>query len=351
MRDAHAAATTAKVASSAARPIRSPVIGIPYIRPMRPLVPALAALVAYGATALPAPTTVVRRLAPDRSLRTARPPRLQPGLRGKIESLIASVQGSEVAVWYHDFATGETLAVNAAVPFHAASTMKLPVMIELFRRADAGTLSLDQTTSVENRFRSIVDGSPYTLSAGDDSDSSLYALAGRPITYRELNERMITKSSNLATNVLIDLLDPKVVNATSSALGAGGMTVLRGVEDSKAFEKGLNNTTTARALGALLDAIEHGRAASRKSCDAMRAVLLRQTERGEIPAGLPPGTKVAHKTGWITATTHDAAIIYRAGRAPYVLVVLTRKIPDRPIAQRLMADISRAVWEAATASR
>ena len=222
--------------------------------------------------------------------------------------------------------------------------MKVPVMIELFRRADAGTLPLDQTIRFENRFHSIVDGSPYTLSAGDDSDAEMYALAGKPVTYRELNEHMITKSSNLATNVLIELLDAKNVNATSRSLGAVGMTVLRGVEDTKAFDKGLNNTTTARALGALLDAIEHGRAASAKSCDEMRAVLLRQTETGEIPAGLPPGTKVAHKTGWITATTHDAAIIYPPGRAPYVLVVLTRKIPDRPVAQRLMADISREVW-------
>ena len=222
--------------------------------------------------------------------------------------------------------------------------MKVPVMIELFRRADAGTLSLEQTTRFENRFRSIVDGSPYSLSAGDDSDAEMYALTGKPVTYRELNEHMITTSSNLATNVLIELLDAKIVNATSRALGADGMTVLRGVEDTKAFDKGLNNTTTARALGALLDAIEHGRAASAKSCDEMRAVLLRQTETGEIPAGLPPGTKIAHKTGWITATTHDAAIVYPPGRAPYVLVILTRKILDRPVAQKLMADISREVW-------
>lgn len=272
-------------------------------------------------------------------------------LRARIEGLIKSVPGAEVAVWYQNFDTADTLSVNADTPFHAASTMKVPVMIELFRRADAGTLALNATTRFENSFRSIVDGSPYSLNASDDSDAEIYKRAGTPITYRELNEHMITKSSNLATNVLIDLLDPKVVNATSRALGASGMTVLRGVEDTKAFEKGLNNTTTARALGVLLDAIENGRAASRKSCDEMSAVLLRQTETGEIPAGLPPGTKVAHKTGWITATTHDAAIIYPPKRDPYVLVVLTRKIPDRSVAQRLMADISRAVWETATASR
>ena len=290
----------------------------------------------------------------SRSTRTDSPlpaPQAWGALRSSISARIATVPGAEVGVWIHDFATGRTLGIGEDVVFHAASTMKVPVMIELFRRADAGTFAIDGITRFENRFRSIVDGSPYTLSAGDDSDGELYGKAGQPITWRELNERMITRSSNLATNVLIDVLGADRVNATSRALGAAGMTVLRGVEDQKAFDKGMNNTTTARALGVLLEAIETGRAASPASCAAMRDVLLRQTETGEIPAGLPPGTRIAHKTGWITATTHDAAVIYPPGGKPYVLVVLTRKIPDRPVAQRLIADISRDAWATLTASR
>jgi beta-lactamase class A len=272
-------------------------------------------------------------------------------LHERIASVVASQPGADVAVWFQDFATGDTLGVQAGVQFHAASTMKVPVMIELFRRADAGAFSLEGTTRLDNRFRSIVDGSEYRLSASDDSDTLLYRRVGAPITWRALNEHMITMSSNLATNVLIDTLDARVVSATAASLGAAGMHVLRGVEDLKAFDKGLNNTTSARALGALLEAIEHGRAASPVACDSMRAVLLRQTERGEIPAGLPPGTPIAHKTGWITATLHDAAIVYPPHRAPYVLVVLTRKIGETKDAQRVIAGISRAAWETATASR
>ena len=290
----------------------------------------------------------------SRSTRTDSPltaPQAWGALRSSISARIAAVPGAEVGVWIHDFATGRTLGIGEDVVFHAASTMKVPVMIELFRRADAGTFAIDGITRFENRFRSIVDGSPYTLSAEDDSDGELYAKTGQPVSWRELNERMITRSSNLATNVLIDVLGADRVNATSRALGAAGMTVLRGVEDQKAFDKGMNNTTTARALGVLLEAIETGRAASAASCSAMRDVLLRQTETGEIPAGLPSGTRIAHKTGWITATTHDAAVVYPPGGKPYVLVVLTRKIPDRPVAQRLIADISRDAWAMLTASR
>src|SRR5262249_22517260 len=180
---------------------------------------------------------------------------------------------------------------------------------------------------------------------------SAYGLIGQRVPLRELIERMITRSSNLATNALIELADAQKANATAHALGAKNIRVLRGVEDNKAFRAGMNNTTTARDLAALLDAIETGRAASRASCDAMRDVLLRQEFNGEIPAGLPPGTKVAHKTGWITGVRHDAAIVYPEGRKPYVLVVLTRGIPDDSVARPLIADISRLVYAHAMSNR
>jgi len=269
-------------------------------------------------------------------------------LRAAIERRLAAVPGAQAGVWLQDLATGDTLALNAVASFHAASTMKVPVMIELFRRADAGALRLDSTIVLRNQFASIVDGSSFALDAGDDSDSSLYARVGQPVTLRALNEHMITRSSNLATNAVIELLDPRRVDATAHALGASTIQVRRGVEDTKAFNAGLNNTTSARDLGVLMAALAQDRAASKASCEAMRAILLRQEFNDEIPAGLPTGTPVAHKTGWITATTHDAAIVYPPRRAPYVLVILTRAIPDRAVAQRLMADISRDVWAVMT---
>jgi beta-lactamase class A len=257
-----------------------------------------------------------------------------------------------LGVAFHDLATGDSLFINADERFHAASTMKVPVMIELYRRVDAGTLRLDQPIPLANQFASIVDGSPYALDPEADSDSAAYLLVGKRVTLTELIDHMITRSSNLATNALIDLVGAKNANATAHALGARDIRVLRGVEDGKAFQAGLNNTTTARDLATLMEAIETGRAASRASCDAMRDVLLRQEFNGEIPAGLPPGTRVAHKTGFITAVLHDAAVVYPSGRRPYVLVVLTRGITDEAAARRLIADVSHLVYEhAMTASR
>ena len=275
-------------------------------------------------------------------------PQALPSLAARLADRIRAVPGAEVAVSYRDLATGDSLDLGADVDFHAASTMKIPVMLEVLRSVEAGRLQLDQEVPLENRFQSIVDGSPYSLDAGDDSDSLMYTRVGTPVPVRELLERMIVRSSNLATNALIALVGAERANATAHALGATPIRVLRGVEDGKAFAAGMNNTTTSADLAVLLERIERQEALSAASARLMKEILLRQEFNGEIPAGVPAGTPVAHKTGSITATLHDAAIVYPPGRAPYVLVVLTRKIPEEAVARRLIVDISRLVWEHAT---
>ena len=297
------------------------------------------------------PALIVFTLLAD-SASTARQPTTglsaDDSLAARIEARIAMVPGARAGVVLHDLKDRFHVAIAADSSFHAASTMKVPVMIELFRRADAGALALDQGVLLVNQFGSIVDGSAYALDAGDDSDSTLYAKVGTRVSMRELLERMIERSSNLATNTLIAIVGAANANATAHSLGATRINVRRGVEDGKAFQAGLNNTTTASDLAALMLAIERGRAASPASCSAMRDILLRQEFSQEIPAGLPPGTPVAHKTGWITGTLHDAAVVYPPGRAPYVLVVLTSGIPEQQTARTLIADISRMSWEFAT---
>ena len=269
----------------------------------------------------------------------------EDSLRARIEARIATVPGARVGIVVHDLGDRFHVGIAADSSFHAASTMKVPVMIELFRQVDAGHLSLDQGLLVVNSFGSIVDGSNYALDPGDDSDSSLYAMVGKRVPIRDLIEHMITRSSNLATNTLIPIAGAANAGATAHALGAKRMRVLRGVEDGKAYARGMNNTTTANDLAALLLAIERGTAASPASCAQMRDVLLREIYSGDIPAGLPAGTPVAQKTGSITGVLHDAAIVYPPGRTPYVLVVLTANIPDEAVAKALTVDISRRTWE------
>lgn len=264
------------------------------------------------------------------------------GVRTGLVELIARSGGEAAVVWQRlDAEPAAGIRLDAEKRFHAASMMKVPIMIELFRRAAAGELKLDDTVVVTNRFKSIVDGSPYELSVSDDSDADVYKHAGQPMTFRALNEAMITVSSNLAANLLIDRLGPASIRRTMAALGAPGIEVLRGVEDQKAFDKGLNNTTDAAALATLFWKLGRGEVVSREASDAMIDVLSRQTFSSGIPAGVPPGTRVAHKTGWITKIRHDGGIVYSA--KPYVLVVLTRGLDAAP-ADELIAAISRMVY-------
>jgi len=265
-----------------------------------------------------------------------------PDLNARIRPIIAS-SGGEVAVAFRMLDGSSELLIDGDKTFHAASTMKVPVMIELFRQVEAGSLKLDDPLPIVNAFKSIVDGSPYQLSVGDDSDREVYAKVGKTMTLRELCEAMITVSSNFAANLLIEKLGVENIRKTVSRLGADGMQVLRGVEDQKAFDKGLNNSTTARGLMVLLEKIGRGEAVSPSADREMIAILERQKFNDAIPAGVPPGTAVAHKTGTITRIHHDAAIVY--GPRPYVLVVLVRGIEDQKRSAAVIAQISKAVWE------
>jgi beta-lactamase class A len=232
---------------------------------------------------------------------------------------------------------------NPDGPFHAASTMKVPVMIELFRQVKEGKIRLDDSLAIHNEFQSIVDGSPYKLDPRDDSEADLYKEEGQRRTLRQLCELMITVSSNLATNLLMQKLGVENIRSTVHALGADGMKVLRGVEDNTAYEQGLNNTTTARALQLLLTAIAEGKAVDPDSSHQMVEILERQHFNEGIPAGLPLGICVAHKTGEITRIHHDAAIVYAPH--PFVLVILVRGLADEKESSTLMADITRLLYK------
>jgi beta-lactamase class A len=262
-------------------------------------------------------------------------------LEASLRAIIAA-SGAEVAVAFRTIDGRSEVLIEPDLRFHAASTMKVPVMIELYRQAASGTLSLTDTLPIRNEFRSIVDGSPYALSVGADSDKVIYAAIGKALKLRELCEAMITVSSNFAANLLIERLGVENIRASVSRLGADGMEVLRGVEDQKAFEKNLNNSTTARALLVLFEKLGHGAAVGGKADVEMIAVLKRQRFNDGIPAGLPPKIAVAHKTGNITRIHHDAGIVY--AKRPYVLVVLVRGIQEQKASASLIAKISKAVY-------
>jgi beta-lactamase class A len=248
------------------------------------------------------------------------------------------------AMAFRNVQTGETLLLNEHETFHAASTMKTPVMIELYKQAANGKFSLSDSISVKNEFKSIVDGSTYSLHAEDDSQQELYKQIGTRRTVYDLMYQMIIMSSNLATNMLIEMVDGKKVTQTMRGLGAADIQVLRGVEDSKAYAQGLNNTTTAYDLMLIYDKMAKGEIVSPTACADMIKILLNQKFREIIPARLPADVQVAHKTGSINGVQHDSGIVFLPDGKKYVLVLLSRKLEDEKAAVAAMARVSEMLY-------
>jgi len=264
-------------------------------------------------------------------------------LKEQIKSFIAN-QGT-ISVAFRDLVTGEEIMINESETFHAASTMKTPVLIEVFKQAKEGKLSLSDSIRIRNEFQSIVDGSMYSLNPADDSEQKMYGLVGKKKALKDLVNDMIMYSSNLATNTVIELVGAKNVMNTMRELGANHIQVLRGVEDGKAFEKGLNNTTTAFDLLVIFEAMARGKAVSPGASQQMIDILLHQQFNKMIPARLPTTVKVAHKTGNITGVLHDSGIVFLPNGHSYVLVLLSKNIDNEETATNLLAGISEMVYK------
>ncbi|WP_243751561.1 serine hydrolase [Niastella caeni] len=264
-------------------------------------------------------------------------------LQDQISSRLAEQPG-DFAVAFKDLTTGDTLLINDQAFFHAASTMKTPVMIEVYKQAAAGTFTLNDSFVLKNEFKSIVDSSVFSLNANDDSEKELYRHLGEKRTLYNLVYDMIIKSSNLATNMVIELVNARNVTQTMRQLGAKRIQVLRGVEDSKAYEKGFNNVTTAHDLMVIFEKMAKGEIVDSASSQAMINILLNQQFKEIIPARLPRDVKVAHKTGNISHVQHDSGIVFLPNGRKYVLVLLSKNLQKEEQAIKAMADVSEMIY-------
>jgi beta-lactamase class A len=270
-------------------------------------------------------------------------------LRDTIRQIGEEAGTQAIAVATHDFEHGTSWRLNGERWFHAASTIKVPVLMGVFDAIEAGRLEPFSRVHVRNRFISVADGTPFRVQSGRDSNSTVHQARGRMLMVRELAEHMIVTSSNLATNLLLDLVGVEQTQATLQRLHLQGIELRRGVEDELAWEQGINNRVTADGLCRALRLIAEKKAISESASEAMLDILHEQQFRSGIPAGLPDGTRVAHKTGEMSTVAHDAGIVYLDGRRPYVVVVLTEWDASADGRQQVIARVSRAVYDHATA--
>ncbi|MEA2761216.1 MAG: beta-lactamase class [Gemmatimonadaceae bacterium] len=270
-------------------------------------------------------------------------------LQTKIETIEKESGAKAIAVALHDAETGFELHYKADRWFHAASTIKVPILLGAFAAIDRGELLPHSRVHVRNRFLSVVENVPFRVESGRDANSAVHNAIGKMMRVDELAYHMITTSSNLATNLLLGVIGPDAVNRTLKELDVDdGIDLKRGVEDELAFEKGINNMVTADGLLRILVLLSEGKAFSPALSRRMMDILHGQEFNQGIPARLPKGARVAHKTGEISTIAHDAGVVYLPKRKPYVLVVLTEWAPEGSCRSRTIAAISHTIYESLT---
>lgn len=266
-------------------------------------------------------------------------------MKKEILAEFAKQPSGEFAVAFKDLSTVQEFLINAHESFHAASTMKTPILIETFKQAAEGKFQLTDSMLIHNNFKSIVDGSVYSLDSAEDSEKELYTLMGKKMAIKDILYKMITKSSNLSTNLMVDLVGAKNANETMRSLGAKDIRVLRGVEDGKAYDLGLNNTVTAYDLMVIFEHLANETVVSKKACDEMIQILEDQYFRDIIPAKLPSGIRTATKSGSITKICHDSGIVFLPGGKKYVVVLLSKGIEDQKVSTETLATVSRIIYD------
>ena len=249
------------------------------------------------------------------------------------------------ALAFKNLDDGKEILINENEIFHAASTMKTPVMIEFYKQLHQGKLSLEDTLQIKNEFKSIVDGTIYKLSEFDDSDKNTYNKLGQYYSINNLIYEMITISSNFATNILIEYIGANNVTKSMKEIGALNINVLRGVEDIKAFELGLNNTTSAKDLLIIYEKLAKGKIINNKSSAIMIEILKDQKYDNIIPKYLPKNIEIANKTGMITGVHHDSGIVFLKDGKKYVIVLLSKNMLDMESGTEMMAKISELIYK------
>lgn len=246
-------------------------------------------------------------------------------LDARLRSIVDGANGVTLGVSVYDYLSGGGWNFEGDRWFHAASIIKLPVLIALFEGIDQGRFSLYSRLHVRNRFLCALDGEPFRVDPVRDADPEVHAAIGRTMKLRELAERMIVRSSNLATNLLINLIGVDQIRSVLERLNVSGVDVRRGVEDDRAFACGINNRMTPNGAVALLRAIVGAESISPESSTRMLEILSNQQLAGTIGPGLPDkirqAARVAHKTGDISTVSHDAGVVFLPGRPPYLVAI------------------------------
>lgn len=263
-----------------------------------------------------------------------------------IGELLARVDGTgEFGVWLGGTDGQASFTRRADEPHYAASTMKLAVMVALMRLVERGALDLGQPVRVHNDFASIRPGERFGVPRDQEDALAVWDHLGGETTLEMLATEMVTRSGNLATNLVLELVGHDSAHQVLREFGSGRSVIRRCLFDQPGIDAEIQNLMSPADHAAVLVAVANDKAVGPESSAYVRDLLAANVWNDEIPAGLPTGTRVEHKNGWITRVRHDGGIVRPPDAEPFVLAVFTTSdLPD-PEAQQLIADIAAVAWD------
>jgi beta-lactamase class A len=256
---------------------------------------------------------------------------LRAKLARDLEQIAAGFDGA-MGIAVKDLAGGETFGVNADSVFPQASSIKIPILIELYRQAQAGTLKLEERVELK---RELMTGGSGVLQRFGEGTSAL--------SLRDLAVLMIVLSDNTATNILIDRVGMANVNATLDRLGLARTRLQRRMMDAAAQRASRENLSTPREMTALLELLHAGKILDAAHTAAVLEIL-KYPKTTALRRGLPANVELANKPGGIAGVACDSGIVLLAGRA-FAISVMTTYDKDTDAAERAISDVSRRVYD------
>src|SRR5262249_53551963 len=234
---------------------------------------------------------------------------LRRKLSAEIEKIANSLDGV-MGVAIKDLTTGEEVLINDQLSFPTGSSIKIPILIELYKQASMGKYKLSDQRWVEKKDQ--VGGSGVIVNFGDHSSQ---------LSLNDLAALMIALSDNTATNMLIDQVGMANVNRTLDELGLKQIRLRRKMIDQAASARGAENIATPREAMTLMEKLYRGQVGNRQlSDDALKILKIRKDS--PIPRLLPESVEIANKPGNLEGVACDWAVVYVPNR-PYAIAVMT----------------------------
>lgn len=260
--------------------------------------------------------------------------------RAQIQQIIQQFH-ADASVAFRSLDGTQELFIKAAQPFPAApSVIQIPVMIELYAQAQSGSVNLTDTILVHNNFTSLIDGKPFHLESKTDPDRDLYLQGGKPVSLQDLCDRMVTRNSTLAADLLIEKLGADRVRQRMDMLGVEGFDLLQGVEPPNPNDKQPHNAASARVVLELLWSLAKRQEDGDDAGKEMIGLLARAALHQPPTAGMPSDPRAAQALQLLGAG-QQSMIVY--GPHPFVVVVLARGITNPETSAELMALIQHAL--------